>query len=143
MPALTNENKKGRKEIREYVANAEVLGHIPEFPVKVVFIEESRMGGVWATCELKGKGAKRYFELAFESALMTTPHGRDFCVSMIPHELAHVHTWSSSKKVEQARESKYGDHGPDFGVMYAQLWSDLMEGPCIVAEREKEDEEEE
>ena len=136
--SLTKENKKGRKEIREYVANAEVLGHIPEFPVKVVFVEESAMDGMWATCELKGKGSKRHFELAFESTLMTSPHGREFCVSMIPHELAHVHTWSSSKKVEQARQSKYGDHGPDFGVMYAQLWTDLMEGPCIVAEREKE-----
>jgi hypothetical protein len=44
--------------------------------------------------------------------------------------------------VEQSRKIKYGDHGPDFGVMYAQLWSDLMEGPCIAAEREKENEEE-
>ena len=140
--SLTKENKKGRKEVREYIARSEVLGHIPEFPIRVIFSDESKMDGMWATCELKGKGSKKYFEIAFESALMTSPHGRDFCISMIPHELAHVHTWSSSKKVEQARQAKYGDHGPDFGVMYSQLWHDLMEGPCLTAEREDDDDEE-
>lgn len=142
MPALTKENKKGRKEIREYVTRAEILGHVPEFPVRVVFVDESKMEGNFASCELKGKGSKRYFEIAFEDKLMTTPHGRDFAICTLPHELAHVHTWSSSKKVEQSRHKKYGDHGPDFGVMYAQLWTDLMENPCIASEREKEDDEE-
>ena len=46
--SLTKENKKGRKEIREYIANAEVLGHVPEFPVRVVFTEESKMEGNYA-----------------------------------------------------------------------------------------------
>ena len=62
MPALTKENKKGRKEIREYITRAEILGHIPEFPVRIVFVDESKMEGNFASCELKGKGAKRYFE---------------------------------------------------------------------------------
>jgi len=44
------------------------------------------------------------------------------------HELAHAFTWVGDLEVEESRTSKYGVHGPDFGIVYAQLWTDLIEG---------------
>ena len=137
--ALSKENLEVRKELRQFIYDAEVLGHITQFPVKVVFFESSRMDGDWANCELKGKGHNRYFQIAFDKKFMSTPTGRDFCISMMPHELAHALTWSSSKKVESARTLKYGDHSPEFGIIYAQLWTDLIESSW---DEEEEDNEE-
>ena len=58
---------------------------------------------------------------------MTTAHGRDLCVTLLIHELAHVYTWSSNQRIEDAKIAKYGDHGPEFGIVYAQLWTDLID----------------
>ena len=44
------------------------------------------------------------------------------------HELAHAFTWVGDSIVEEGRTCKYGVHGPDFGIVYAQLWTDLIEG---------------
>ena len=86
------------------------------------------MEGCWATTELKGKGKTQYIEIAFDEVYMTTPHGRDLCMVIAIHELAHAITWSGNVKVEEAKSFKYGDHGPEFGIVYAQLWSDLIDG---------------
>ena len=34
---------------------------------------------------------------------------------------------SVSQRIEDAKIAKYGDHGPEFGIVYAQLWTDLMD----------------
>ena len=64
----------------------------------------------------------------FDETYMHTTHGRDLCMVIAVHELAHALTWSPNKKVEEANTYKYGVHGPDFGIVYAQLWTDVMEG---------------
>jgi hypothetical protein len=124
--ALSKENLKARRELRKLVYRAEVLDHIAEFPIKMVFLDSKQMDDNWADVVLKGKGSKRYFQVAFDEKYMKTPHGRDLCYINAIHELAHVFTWNTCPKVETAKSIKYGEHGPDFGVVYAQLWTDLM-----------------
>lgn len=125
--ALSRENRSRRREIRRLVERAEIHGHISSFPIKVVFKPSPAMDYDWAYALLKGSGKNRYFEIAFDERYMNTSHGRDLCVALTIHELAHVFTWSGNEKVEDAKTAKYGDHGPDFGVVYARLWTDLME----------------
>ena len=120
---LSKENLKGRKEIRKLIERAEILGQVSHLPVKVSFKPSSVMDGDWGHVQKKSK----YFELALDEKYMQTPHGRELCVVVAVHELAHIYSWSSNPRVEAAREAKYGEHGPEFGVVYAQLWSDLMD----------------
>jgi len=136
--ALTKENTLGRKAIRDIVKYAEVLGHVSSFPIKVVFVD---FVDCFGHAELKGSGKKQYFELALDSKYMKTPHGRDLCMVVAIHELAHIYTWSGDPHVEEAKTLKYGDHGPEFGIVYAQLWTDLMEGyiPGVDEEEEEDD----
>lgn len=123
---LSKENIKGRKAVRTLIEQSEWAGHVSSFPIKVAFKSRKHMEDCWATTELRGKGKKKYIEIAFDEIYMTTPHGRDLCVVIAIHELAHALTWSSDIKVEDAKSFKYGDHGPEFGFVYAQLWTDLM-----------------
>ena len=120
---LTKENIKGRKEIRKLIERAEILGHVSHLPIKVVFKPSSAMDGSWGDVEKKSK----HFVLSFDDKYMQTPHGRELCIVIAVHELAHIYSWSSNPRVEAARDAKYGEHGPEFGVVYAQLWSDLMD----------------
>jgi len=126
--SLSKENKATRKLLRDLVQHAEWLGHVPYFPIKVVFKHEKQMDDCYATTELKGKGSKRYIEIAFDEEYLKTSHGRDLCKVNMIHELAHALTWSNNTRVEEARTMKYGTHGPEFGIVYAQLWEDLIEG---------------
>jgi len=126
--SLSKENIKGRKVIRSLVEQAEWLGHIPPWPIKIKFKSKSYMDATWGTTELKGKGKNQYIELVLDEDCMKTPHGRDLCTVIAVHELAHAITWSGNEKVEDAKTLKYGDHSPEFGFVYAQLWTDLMEG---------------
>ena len=126
--SLSKENINGRKTVRTLIKQSEWSGHIPAFPITVAFKPKKSMEGCWATTELKGKGKTQYIEIAFDEVYMTTPHGRDLCMVIAIHELAHAITWSGNVKVEEAKSFKYGDHGPEFGIVYAQLWSDLIDG---------------
>lgn len=126
--SLSKQNIIARKSLRSLVEQSEWAGHVPAFPIKVSFKHKKYMEGCWATTELKGKGKSQYLEIAFDEIYMTTSHGRDLCMVIAIHELAHALTWSGDIKVEEAKSFKYGDHGPEFGIMYAQLWTDLMEG---------------
>ena len=126
--SLSKENMKGRKAIRSLIEQSEWAGHVPAFPIKAVFKPKTTMEDCWATTDLKGTGKNKYIEIAFDETYMNTPHGRDLCMVIAVHELAHALTWSPNKKVEEAKTYKYGVHGPDFGIVYAQLWTDVMEG---------------
>ena len=125
---ISKANMKARRAIRTLVQQSEWSGHVSAFPIKVEFKTKSYMDGNWGTTDLKGKGKNRYIEIALDEEYMKTEHGRDLCMVIAVHELAHALTWSGNKKVEDAKSFKYGDHGPDFGIVYAQLWTDLMEG---------------
>ena len=135
--SLTKENVLGRKAIRDIVRYAEVLGHVATFPIKVVF---NPTVDCFGHAELKGTGKNQYFELALGSNYMKTPAGRDLCMIVAIHELAHIYTWSGDPRVEEAKTLKYGDHGPEFGIVYAQLWTDLMEGYIPGVDEEEYDE---
>ena len=126
--SLSKENKKARKFLRALVEQAEWMGHTAHYPIKVAFYPAKKMDDCYATTELKGRGKKKYFEIAFDEDYLNTPHGRDLCRVNMIHELAHAYTWIGNFDVESARTMKYGVHGPDFGIVYAQLWTDLMEG---------------
>ena len=130
MIGLSKENKICRKELRKLVEYAEVLGHESAYPIKLVFPmfpEWQDNHPDYAYAQVKGKGKNRHFEIGFNSKYMTTAHGRDLCVTLLIHELAHVYTWSADQRIEDAKIAKYGDHGPEFGIVYAQLWTDLMD----------------
>ena len=122
---LSKENNKGRKLVRTLVEHAGLMGHVAAFPIRVVFKPSLDCFG---HADLKGSGNNRYFELALDSEFMETTHGRDLCVVIAVHELAHIYTWTGNDTVEEAKTNKYGSHGPEFGVVYAQLWTDLMDG---------------
>ena len=125
---ISKANMKARRAIRTLVQQSEWAGHVSAFPIKVEFRSKSYMDGNWGTTDLKGKGKKKYIEIALDEEYMKTEHGRDLCMVIAVHELAHALTWSPNKKVEEANTYKYGVHGPDFGIVYAQLWTDVMEG---------------
>lgn len=125
---ISKENVRARKQIRELVREAELSGHTPAFPIKVSFKPHSYMKDNYGTTELKGTGNKKYIEICLDEEYMKTQPGRDLCLVITIHELAHAFTWSGNQKVEESKTHKYGDHGPEFGFVYAQLWSDLMEG---------------
>ena len=126
--SLSKENKKARRYIRSLVEQADWMGHVACHPIKVVFLPPEKMEDCFATTELKGKGNKKYIEIAFDEEYLNSSHGRDLCRVNMVHELAHAFTWVSDLEVEESRTSKYGVHGPDFGIVYAQLWTDLIEG---------------
>ena len=125
---ISKENRNRRKEIRNMVKEAVALGHVAVFPIKVSFRSSSAMEYDWACAVLKGEGKDRYFDVSFEARFVNSDLGRDLCLTLLVHELAHVFTWSENKEVEDAKTAKYGEHGPEFGVVYAQLWTDLMNG---------------
>jgi hypothetical protein len=130
MSELSKENKACRKELRKLVEYAEVLGHESIYPIKVVFNSFPDYEGrcpSYAYAQVKGKGNNRHFEIGFDEKYVTTPHGRDLCTTLLVHELAHVYTWSADQRIEDAKTAKYGEHGPEFGIVYAQLWTDLMD----------------
>lgn len=124
---LTKENRKARKIIRSFIDHANLHGHISAFPIRVSFKSSSYMDGSWGHVNLRGSEKNKYLELAINEEYMKTSHGRELCMVISVHELAHAFTWASDEKVEEAKTEKYGDHGPEFGVVYAQLWTDLMD----------------
>jgi len=125
---LSKENISRRREIRDLVRMAEEEGHVCSFPIKVKFRGKSYMNGDWGSTEIKGMGKNKYIEISLDEGRMKTKDGRDLCLMTFVHELAHAIVWGNNEKVENAKFLKYGDHGPDFGIVYAQLWSDLMGG---------------
>jgi len=124
---LSKQDIQGRSSIRSLAKQSEWLGHVSAFPIKFGFKSKTYMAGNWGTTEIKGLGKNKHIEISLGEDYMKTPHGRELCMVIAIHELAHALTWSANEKVEDAKSYKYGDHGPEFGIVYAQLWSDVMD----------------